>query len=201
MSRTQTRAFDLLLNTRDGNCRKLGPATYRYYLKEPIQLLKKKFECGVKLIYMPNKTKTIDFTYGTSKQIKEGSLSTGKSTSISYNGIVLDVNSLLMSQKIDFQYRHSKFAITNKREQNEGDLFISGNLLREFGFTVLLKEFDEVTAYETTLRYLSIQIEVLINQIVTVETRISDLKNKINENNTVVSKKKKNWTKTKTNKQ
>ena len=35
----------------------------------------------------------------------------------------------IVTEKIDFQYRHSKFAITNKREQNEGDLFISRNIL------------------------------------------------------------------------
>ena len=190
MSRTQTRAFDLLLNTRDSNCKKLGLATYRYYLNEPVQLLKKKFECGVKLIYMPNKTKTIDFSYGTSQQIKVGTLSTGKCTSIAYNGILQELNSVLQSEKIEFQYRHSKFSITNKRNiKEDGDLFISVNLLREFGFTDLLQNFDEVTAHRTTIEYRSMQITEITGKTVVIEQRISALKSEIKANHSFLADK------------
>ena len=93
MSRIQTRGFDLVINTTDSNCKKLGLSTYRYYLKEPVQILKQKYACEVSILYMQNKTKTLNFKYGTKIQLQAATtngttLPSASVTYVGYNSIL-----------------------------------------------------------------------------------------------------------------
>ena len=63
MSRTLNTPFNILVNTKDKNCKSLGTSSFMYYLNEPIQLLNSlKFECKVQLISMPKKAKAFEFS-------------------------------------------------------------------------------------------------------------------------------------------